>query len=324
MRSNRPYHATLAVAACLAACCAAPRAARAASHDELAERRARILALSPAEKEQLLRRHRRLNEDAAQREQLRKLDRDLRSAPDREALVAVMHRYHEWLKTLHPARAAELKNLPPAEKLAKVKQWRGEQALRKARDLSPQDKAAVVRWLIANRAPAENRQRLLELSPDEQLLLARRFLLARMAGGRSRLAADLSAEEVQSLLASLSPQAGSLMAAMPGEQARKKLAAQWIWQTLLPKVTREELMRFFESLPAEQKRRLESLPQDESQRQLRRLYLREQDSRPQRPLPPRGDRPLRPGRAWPGGQWSRGASQPGEQATPPDSGSRPD
>ena len=97
-------------------------------------RRARIENMDAAEQEQLLRsRERFAGLEPAERERLRRIHREIDDDPHAGKLRVVMHRYYEWLKTLTPYQRAELRELPPAERIERIKQLRQEQADRHGR-----------------------------------------------------------------------------------------------------------------------------------------------------------------------------------------------
>lgn len=107
-----------------------PPPARAA--DSLDQRRARVAALSPAEKEQLLETHRRFTRlDPAEQERLRRVCRELDQDENAAELRQVMRRYYEWLKTLPPYVQAELDDLPPEKRVARIKQMLSDERQRK-------------------------------------------------------------------------------------------------------------------------------------------------------------------------------------------------
>ncbi len=98
----------------------APRAARA--DEALAERRERIETLSTAEKEEVLEHQKQLAKMTwSEQERLRWLSRELEKDERAAELREVMRRYYDWLKTLPPYVQAELAEMPPQARVAKIK-----------------------------------------------------------------------------------------------------------------------------------------------------------------------------------------------------------
>ena len=83
------------------------------SDNELAERRAAIVNLSPAEKQQLLKKQERfIRLPAEQQARIRRLYQDLQDDPRGEELRGVLVRYSAWLKTLTTFEQASLAECP--------------------------------------------------------------------------------------------------------------------------------------------------------------------------------------------------------------------
>jgi hypothetical protein len=97
----------------------------------LAERRAEVESLAPAEKEALLEHFKRFEGlKSSERARLRQLNEEMEAAEDGPKLRAVMVRYYEWLKMLPPGQQAELADLPAAKRVARIKSLLEEQAKR--------------------------------------------------------------------------------------------------------------------------------------------------------------------------------------------------
>ncbi len=97
----------------------------------LAERRAAVESLAPAEKEALLEHLKRFEGlKSPERARLRQLNQQIEAAEDGPRLRAVMVRYYEWLKMLPPGQQAELADLPAPKRVARIKSLLEEQAKR--------------------------------------------------------------------------------------------------------------------------------------------------------------------------------------------------
>ncbi len=91
------------------------------AEESLADRRERIEKLSPASKQELLDHQEKfLKLDTAERERLRRLSRELEEDPRGAELRLVMQRYYDWLKTLPPYQRAQLRELPPEQRVKRI------------------------------------------------------------------------------------------------------------------------------------------------------------------------------------------------------------
>ena len=116
--------------------------------ESLDERRQRVAAMDPAQKEELRRKAEIFEQlEPEERERLREFEVALSSAPDEAELRATMETYTAWLAGLQPSQRAELKNLPPAERLARVKEYDRQRRALAARVLGTEDLAAFDQWL---------------------------------------------------------------------------------------------------------------------------------------------------------------------------------
>lgn len=120
---------------CIAVCWVLCGALRPVLADQtLEQRRARIEALSPAEKQELLERFKRFNRlDPAEQERLRRLRKQLDEDEQGEQLRQVMQRYYDWLKTLAPYRRAELLELPADARVKRIQELLADASRRSGR-----------------------------------------------------------------------------------------------------------------------------------------------------------------------------------------------
>jgi hypothetical protein len=93
----------------------------ACAEESLAERRERIENLSPAQKQELLDDQEKfLKLDRKEQDRLTGLSRELEKDPQGPELRRVMQRYYDWLKTLPPYQRAQLRELPPEQRVKRV------------------------------------------------------------------------------------------------------------------------------------------------------------------------------------------------------------
>ena len=265
----------------------------AAGADEVSVRE-RLAAMTPAEREEFERKQRRFYElPEAEQERLRQLHTEITTAPDAAQLVQAMQRYHEWLKTLRPGERAELRSLPLDQRIQRIKQLRDNQALQRFRQmtastLDADDLRHIGEWArdylrrheseIVATMPPEQQQAYRE-SKDVRykgFLLTMAFL--RLEANRL----NISQEEVNDLLARLSPDAQKLLPRETDAQQRNRMLRTWIEVALWspwrrdhpqPEVSQDELARFLEKeVSPEQREYLEGLPAELFRREAERLY----------------------------------------------------
>jgi hypothetical protein len=265
------------------------------SGDEWSDRRQRIEAMTPAEKEDLRRRQERFATlEPVEQERLRRLHRELEADPEADQLRRVMDRYHQWLMTLSSYHRAELQQLEPAERIKRIKTMLDEQSQRDAKRLGPQDLATLTGWM--ERYAARYEARFLEMLPENQrqnyqkaVPSMRPRLLFGMVWWRwqkwgTPKMPGLSEEDLSDLKSVLSPEARAhVEGKAPGEQ--RMVVNGWIRQAVQhhmasldlksqPGISDEDLARFFEKeLTDQQRDHLLSLPNEEMQRELRQLYV---------------------------------------------------
>ncbi len=260
-----------------------------------AERRQRIAAMSPAQKDQLLRRQQEFQGlDPVEQHRVRQLHEQLLHDPDGAKLRDILGRYCQFLAGLPAYRRAALLELAPAKRLTQIKQLQQEQAKSAARQPNAADRKGLLRWM--DHYAQQHESRFLEMLPE-----ARRQQLSRLnAALRQRMVVALMCQRWQSTSpASLAPLSAGDLAELRAEfspETRRRLekktpaeqwqmVAGWIHQeahrqlvarkgehSLLPNFD-DQLAQFFESLSDEQRDALLSLPGDELQQRLREMYL---------------------------------------------------
>lgn len=251
-------------------------------------------ATYPVQQEQLRRRQEQFASLAAPDQQhLRHLQQQLDGDPEATQLHLIVQRYCDWLKTLPLYRRAEVLESEPGERIKRIKKLLAEQA-RPAKGLNEPDAAALLRWMDQYVAANESRllqtlskprrQQLLEMSPAKRLRVVA-WLLEQQWQAAPPGKAPLTDNELAELRSQLSPGARDRLASKPP-------AEQWrILNSWLRHIARShavgrrpddplaasqeaELATLFEhELTDQQRDRLLSLPAEEMQRELRKMYF---------------------------------------------------
>jgi hypothetical protein len=308
--------------------------------ESLAARERRVRAMSAADQEELQRAEERFADlDAAERQRLWKLHDDLQQAPDAAGLRSVLHRYHEWLKTLSAFARAELVELEPAGRIPWIqRRLEEEQAHRAARPPNSKDMDKLLHWM-AEYAASHESQLLASLSEAERKELA--GLSPRMRARRAfwqawqhwqaaepgKLPPMLSDKDLAALRTRLSPEVRKRLEALPSDR-QWQLVIRWLAQSMqhpialrglhgpLTGADDKRLADFFEKDLTDQERDwLLGLPGEEMQQQLQRLFFQRQfRNRTRAPGRP-GFRPDDAHRGFPPGRPPRNEPPP-EKASP--------
>ncbi|MEX2114836.1 MAG: hypothetical protein WD845_16705 [Pirellulales bacterium] len=290
--------------------------------DDLDARRKEIAALSPADQQELLRKHERfLALPAAEQDRLRNLQAAIDADPESERLRQVLAGYHEWLKTLSTGQRSELAAKSPAERVKEIQRiLRHQEVMRRNDLLTHRDKREVIRWieellwqqreqLIAG-MDKRRREWFEQRNEEDQrrALIGEAIERTRRSRGQSRV--DISEEDVQRLAKRLSQRPQEELAKQPDLADRRNVVGGWIFSTWIERMDygrgprrpaplpEADVAQFFENeLPAPKREELMSLPQSEAREQLRRMYFDRdergpffRDGRSGRGGP-RGDRP---------------------------------
>jgi hypothetical protein len=285
-----------------------------------AARKAYIRNLPIADQQDLLRNLQRFSAlSPAEQQQLRALHAAIEAHPRAAQLRETLERYHEWLKNLRPEERAELLELEPTARLARVEQLLKHQREEHDRRrpgmgqfegyLSSKDQRIVAAWLnelvwsqrdqLLAQLPEDRRRQLAARSEPQQRRELVFFAFQQWRSGKSPLPAD----EVTRLVSQLSPAARQKYREAAVPDARDRLVRQWIVQSSFSRfnpggmrrgwanVSAEELDRFMtQDLPPEERQRLLDLPREQLNEELRHLYLRRMQHDPG----PRRGRPHRP------------------------------
>jgi hypothetical protein len=261
--------------------------------------------MTDADKEQLLAKLERFKHlDSAEQRRLHDLRDAIDDADDSDELEETMMRYHAWLAGLQAVQRAELLSMPAPRRLARLEELQTMADRQKKRRLSDADAKIVADWLD---------QTLLRLPPGERQRMLSRMLVQR--GQPLDVGRPAMFNEFLQLRERLSPQAREQMTSAMSPIERQELLAMWVRQGMMALAERygeaagqdaspERLRRFFdEDVPESERERLLSLPSEEMQSELRRLYqLRSIFPGLQGKGPGQGTRQGAPGRNRPMGQ----------------------
>jgi hypothetical protein len=282
--------------------------------DTRAERAARLTKLTPAEKEDLLRKKERFEKlEPAERDRLRHLHESLSAVPDADQLHGVLERYSNWLKGLNSAQRSEILDMPPDERIARIKELVRIQEGIRFRDfvdysLPAADQELIYKWL--EKFVAENEKEILDSIRDDRDRrwvreikddqARRRHLIMRLPHrwGNSRMPFP-SKEEIQEMIAKLSEMTRVAIDKAQDANERQARANQLVGAAIgsivIPHVNEAELLSFYAALPADKRAPLENLDSEELRMSLRKLWraekLREQWGGRGGSRPPGGDGP---------------------------------
>lgn len=258
--------------------------------DEAArERLARLNTLSVAEKEELAKKKETFDKlSEAERKRVTQLLASIESQPNSAELLGAMERYYEWLKTLSANQQAELRDLPDDKRIARIKQMQRDEQRRAwerlTTDASAEDLEAIYSWL--QEFVAAHREKTLESLPEE---IRRRIskmdtqrqsqiLMFNVLSRRNPLGPQPSPEEIDTLIARLSPAAQELFRKSKDPGDVMNVLSSWgrsaIFSKAFPVLTKEELAGFFQKLPAEERDRLEKLTAEDRDSELKQIYAR--------------------------------------------------
>jgi hypothetical protein len=213
-----------------------------------------------------------------ERARLRKLHDEIASEPDAQKLQTAMLVYNEWLGGLPPARQFELRTMDPSERVRTVERWADEMRDDALLTLSDEELQRFVRKISE---PLEELQRdaLREAwkasdgpkrgHGPETLNQIPNVMFRRVATGMGK-----SGEFQDAVLEALPERTHEAFKSL---QPRQKIERIMTWlrqsETLQGEVSQEALERFFaEELDAETRAELLSLPPDEMEQALRRMY----------------------------------------------------
>ncbi|MCA9246143.1 MAG: hypothetical protein KDA42_03480 [Planctomycetales bacterium] len=271
-----------------------------------------VTQLAASEKHELAeseRRFRSLSKEEQRR--IRSLVTQIAADPHSAKLLATLDQYRGWLATLSSGQRADLAGVAPPARLAAMRRLQGqierdeserqESISERIRPLNLADVEKLTEWMrgvlssqvAANRdryiarLPEGFRERVNEMPPQQQ----HEALMA--LAWRSFMMSDrfehpgVSEDDIERLVATLSPEVREMFHRAPDDLARKKLMVNWLRVSLLVRwrsgshggqfnqVTEEELERHFvEDLTSDERAELLALPMEEMRDRLRDHYLR--------------------------------------------------
>ena len=272
--------------------------------DTLDQRRTRVETLPADQKQELLRKFERFQKlPPAEQQRLRQLDSEIVRDSQAARLHLVLAQEQRWLEQLAGFERAELMSLGSDQRLARIKQLRAEEERR----LSHEDQAVFAEWVeqrLLQRMDGPQRERVqaewAKLSEAQRRRAVGQRLRIAMQMGRPRPPSQRvgnekqrpgrplwNTEARQELAQRLSPHGQRQLEQAGSADAQRKLIQQWVREVFyapgggrglaLPvsDVDEERLKKFFEQeLDPSDRAHLLSLPADQMQRQLRRLYHR--------------------------------------------------
>jgi hypothetical protein len=263
--------------------------AAAVQADTYADRAAQVASLSSEQKAELLRKKDRFDKlTDVEKERLRALHAELSASSDAAALSSLMGRYCNWLKGLAARDRDEVLSLPADERIKRIKEIVSRQEAQRFSEyvtyhLPKSDQDAIYQFLdsfvakhekeIVDRLREDDRRRVKNIEEDKA---RRRTLIQRLPMRRfdSKMPFP-SNEETDQMVLSLSKETQSKLDA-PGATGRgdrvRELVGAAIMSIAMPPPSEDDLLKFFASLPSEDKGRLEEMDPEKMQQALRYKY----------------------------------------------------
>lgn len=262
--------------------------------DALQENTERLSKMSADEKAALSKKKQRFDElPPAERERLRELHVSIAQDPQAQELAGTVRRYNQWLANLGLSdRTAILDEKDPEKRIARIKELVHAQEERRfgefirgfVEKLEPEDKDAFYKWfgdfverhkeLLIKRMPDDIRRRY----KDADESAGRRYLMGSWSYQYRERENDTpvpSAEDLDQLIAALSPEARKPFAAPELRQTRViTFMRAAVFSRTAPQVSKDELEKFYHKMPKDDQRRaaLENLDGDTLLRELQKLW----------------------------------------------------
>ena len=278
-----------------------------------AQRRRRLEEMSPAQQADL----RHLVEHfeflkPEERQQVQRLHDQIASHAQAAQLRRTMVRYTEWLKSLPPYRRDEVQELPPSERVERIRELIGQETLE---GLARHDVEALIHWTknyvesheeaILPTLPEPLRERMADLTASQRQVWLTWLMWQRWQWDRGwplneqdvvLLRGVLSEPAQEQLQDDSATNVAEVLAGWTRTALRGPTASEY-FRAGLDSALQQQLDQFFEQeLTDTQRDRLLSLPGDEMLRELRRMYfgLRFSETPNRRPPGPRGPQRGRP------------------------------
>jgi hypothetical protein len=287
--------------------------------------------MSAVEKDQLLRKRDRFERlSPAEQDRLRKLDETLASDSQGEQLRSIMLRYHNWLSVLPSSQRNEIVRLPAEERVAKIKERLAEQDEKRRQELAKEsinfsDESKIRYWLnevysrvepkLLEELEREQREEVLRFKPEFRFPVVTALTIRRkgMEGNplRHLIALEITAEDQQRLIDTLSDSAQQYYHRMETDENRRVLVQNWIsaataamWRGFArssSRVSGDQLRRILENADPKLRDQLDYRPPDQIRAWIEWTYRED-------PFRRRGG----------GFRGPRGGGRRGEEMRPPD------
>lgn len=261
-----------------------------AADNEIEARLARIEAMPPAEKADLLKNHERFSQlTPAEQEKLRTLAAKVENASDADRLKMIMQQYTQWLATLSVGQRAELRSLPTQERMQRI------------RELVSAQQREEVKRLINVQVTEKDLEHLRDFAKDyiasnidEFTKLVPREMLPRLGRMNSEERGKVvlfsigrhidrfefpapNDEKLKELKSKLSKPAAKAFSKVEQPREQTRLVLTWLRTAAFARFHRppsdEELKEFYTSkLSPEQREELDGLSVEDSKRKLLEFY----------------------------------------------------
>lgn len=289
--------------------------------DDLATRRATVASLSPADQQELLQKQERFQAlPLEEQERLRSLQASIDADPHGARYRQILSGYHEWLKTLSPTERAELSELPPEQRIKRIKDIQRRQQherdhAQRVELLTSRDMRAILSWMEdlvwANREKLltelpKDRKKWIEKQNEKdqrRSLLYMTFERSRRGGGMRGMI-NVDSADFEKLSGKLTDKPKAELAKAQTVQEQRKVVAGWILTAMIEQsrfgraarrggsLPEADVADFVEhKLPPDQRDHVMSLPPNEAREQLRRLYWEHERGDSPFPGGPFGGRP---------------------------------
>jgi hypothetical protein len=276
-------------------------------------RRRQVAQMTPTEKAQLYRLWERFKAlPKEERENIKKLERQISEDETADELRDVMRRYYHWCRTLPAYQRLELQDYPIEERIAQIRNLKRQ----------TENVAGLKKWLdakakqIEEQLSDEQRKRFSRFGPDyiRRMLFWQMRSIAKNSGRNTNN--PLTDQDLANLRANLSEPTQRALEKLPPRQQWKKIVERlepylreqarrrrFDRHTLTSPygIPNEDLATIFESLPLKRQDELLSLPAEDMLQQLQQIHMdrslrkfrpRNPDNRPHRhPGSPRHQHP---------------------------------
>jgi hypothetical protein len=218
--------------------------------------------------------------------------------PQGDQLRDVMIRYHNWLKVLPSSQRTEVLGLPIEERVAKIKSLLAEQSAQRSRELalqsvSRQDLGVIFNWML-EKIKANEPKLLADLPEDQRKDIAKtenpHWRVFRLIGatirhrhlendpGRHERILDVTVEDRENLLSTLSPTAQETYRKAASEDERHRLFQNWTMASMMREFSRGQrrippgdVRRSLGALDPKLRDQLDYLPPDQLRAELERI-----------------------------------------------------